>query len=264
MNLFLRIKRLVGARRLTAFVVLAYVLSWWSWLIPAWHLPIFPPGPFIAAWLVLRSSGARDAARTLLTSLVRWRVSARAAAFVFVAPLLLVALTIGIAIEQGAAWPNASRESLRLLLLFPVLLIVPAAGGAWSEPGFRGYALPRLLERCSPLVATLVLGSIVSLWHLPLVVAGRQPVADLVWIVAWSFLFTQVARMSLGSVFAAMLLHAWDDTLVNFAKSLFVGDDLEQLSWIHVVVYAAAAVVLIAVAPRTWSPTPDGRRAANR
>ena len=158
------------AQPLLSFFALTCALSWWTWAIPALHLPIFPPGPFVAAWLVLRFGGERDAALALASSLVRWRVPARALAFVLSAPPLLVALSIGGDVALGAAWPTRVvwLDRSHLLLLFPLLLLVPAAGGAWSEPGFRGYALPRLLERGSPLVATLVLGVVVSVWHLPL------------------------------------------------------------------------------------------------
>ena len=45
--------------------------------------------------------------------------------------------------------------------LFPTffsLLLVPGLGGAWEEPGFGGYALPRLQIGRSALFASLILG----------------------------------------------------------------------------------------------------------
>jgi len=41
-----------------------------------------------------------------------------------------------------------------------------------EEPGWRGYALPRLFSAMSPLPAAAVLGLIVAAWHLPLVLMG--------------------------------------------------------------------------------------------
>lgn len=41
-----------------------------------------------------------------------------------------------------------------------------------EEIGWRGFALPRLQYRYSPLVATLILGIIWTVWHLPLHLSG--------------------------------------------------------------------------------------------
>lgn len=37
-----------------------------------------------------------------------------------------------------------------------------------EETGWRGYALPRLLDHYSPLVSSLVLGVVWAIWHIPL------------------------------------------------------------------------------------------------
>ena len=56
-------------------------------------------------------------------------------------------------------WPTS-------LLLYLFFLITEGALGA--EPGWRGFALPRLEQRSAPLVGTLLLGVLWGLWHLPL------------------------------------------------------------------------------------------------
>jgi membrane protease YdiL (CAAX protease family) len=40
--------------------------------------------------------------------------------------------------------------------------------GLGEEPGWRGFALPRLQERRTPLLATLILAPVWALRHLPL------------------------------------------------------------------------------------------------
>ena len=81
-----------------------------------------------------------------------------------------------------------------------------------EELGWRGYALPRLLERFSPLVASLILGVIWWLWHLPtFFIAGtpqfRQPVvAFLIMTTAYSILMTWIFLHTHGSVLIATLV----------------------------------------------------------
>jgi uncharacterized protein len=57
------------------------------------------------------------------------------------------------------SWP-------RLLYLLPLTLITDT-GPLGEEFGWRGFALPRLLQRRRPLAAALILGVIWWAWHLP-------------------------------------------------------------------------------------------------
>ena len=54
----------------------------------------------------------------------------------------------------------------RLLYLLPLTLVTDT-GPLGEEFGWRGFALPRILERRSPLAAALILGAIWWAWHLP-------------------------------------------------------------------------------------------------
>jgi len=117
-----------------------------------------------------------------------------------------------------------------------------------SEPGWRGFALPRLLDGRSALLVSLILGILVALWHLPLILTGQQPLLDLPWLVAWSVIFTWIFKGTGGSVAIAMLFHAWDDTLISYGKALFAGADVTQLAWLHAGLYALAAVAIVVLA----------------
>lgn len=57
---------------------------------------------------------------------------------------------------------------VRALLTGLALTLVFDVGPVGEEFGWRGFALPKLLEFRSPLAATLVLGAIHVLWHVPL------------------------------------------------------------------------------------------------
>jgi uncharacterized protein len=54
----------------------------------------------------------------------------------------------------------------RLLILLAVS-VVADTGPIGEEFGWRGFALPRMLERRTPLTASLILGAIWAFWHIP-------------------------------------------------------------------------------------------------
>src|SRR5215207_7524402 len=66
---------------------------------------------------------------------------------------------------------RALGQWLSLFPMFPLLLIFDGPLG--EEPGWRGYALPRLQAGRSALVASLVLGVIWAFWHLPIFLPPR-------------------------------------------------------------------------------------------
>ena len=97
-------------------------------------------------------------------------------------------------------------------MLIQLLLI----GGVWEEPGWTGYAFPRLWEHFAhykrpSLDASLVLGFLWGIWHLP----KFLPDFDLVRF-AWFMLHTLAAAVMLtwiyngtgGSLLLATLYHA--------------------------------------------------------
>ena len=84
--------------------------------------------------------------------------------------------------------------------------------GLGEEPGWRGFALPRLLERTGPMPASLVLGVVWALYHLPLFWTNQgyaQPfVIMLVELPAMAVLYIWLFQHTAGSALLAILLHA--------------------------------------------------------
>jgi len=109
-------------------------------------------------------------------------------------------------------------------------------GGTLEELGWRGFALPVLMQQFSPLKATLVLGTLWWFWHmpreLPQLLSGRELDILLLnqlkfWLycVAISILITYVFNRTGGSVWAGILIHGGLN-LVNKSVGLNVVDIL--------------------------------------
>ncbi len=228
-------RRAIARSPLTSFFVLAAIFSWWPGLLylAGWSpTPIAGFGPFVAAVVVLAATGGRAAVTGLLRSMVRWRVPVRWYAAAIGLPLLVSGLAIVADLALGAARPQASDWALWTGIPATMLLIllVPGLGGAWEEPGFRGFALGRLERRFGAAAGPLVLGVLWVIWHGPLFLTGQILWTDVLTIVAASVVIAAVFHSARDSVLIAMLLHATNNAVGGgFASQLFHGADNTRL-----------------------------------
>lgn len=129
-----------------------------------------------------------------------------------------------------------------LVALGVSLLLDPGPVG--EELGWRGFALPRLLERWPPLTATVILGVIWGLWHIPAFLIPALPQSQMnfplfvVGTVAISTVMTWCHVHTGGSVLIAILLHL----MANHAGDIAKVESFEAgtVGWI-----LAAAVIAI-------------------
>lgn len=168
-------------RSLWAFFVVAFGLSWALWLVPI--LGAAEPmaslaevgalfGPAVAAAIVAWRVGRL---REWAAGIVRWRVPARWWALALGLPLAYVSVWHLVLLLVGSDALNPSLLTTRAVSYLPTLLVTSIAmGGLNEEPGWRGFALPRLQQRFTPMRATLVLGVAWALWHVPAYVLVAQ------------------------------------------------------------------------------------------
>jgi membrane protease YdiL (CAAX protease family) len=121
---------------------------------------------------------------------------------------------------------------------------------AGEELGWRGYALPHLLERYRPLYASLILGALHSVWHWPLILLPQGLMSDLPllpWsaaVLAEAIVFTWIFQNTSGSVLLAVLFHG----MVNSSMLLFDAIDPAAMPWIKsgICIMTSTVVVLVA------------------
>ena len=93
-------------------------------------------------------------------------------------------------------------------------LAVLLGGGGLEEPGWRGYALPVLQKRYSPLLSSLLLAPLWAFWHWPMFWLGYYDGGlfgvffYVLGVLPITILLTAYFNLSRGSIPIAMLLHA--------------------------------------------------------
>jgi membrane protease YdiL (CAAX protease family) len=251
-------------RALLLFFILAFALSWWPWpfiLLNPQSAPLIHFGVFFAAIIAAAAAGGRGAIRDLLAQIVRWRVTPFWYGVALGLPIALIAIAAAAGVLVGAT--VSTGLLLEGVLIVPVALITTAlaAGPLSEEPGWRGFALPRLIDRLGPVGASLVLGVIWAIWHLPLLLTDatrqREPIPYLVLVTAVSVVITWAYFGSGRSLLIAILMHSMLNTIAAAVFPAFDRPDWALIWWLLAGVWAIVAGVLVvtgrvdAVATRT-------------
>ena len=198
-----------------------FALTWALWFaanatpgVPGrvlFYLGVFMPG-IVALGFTYRESGS-DGVRNLLRRLVKVDVPGRWLAFAFFFMAAVKLLVAVVARLSTGAWP--ANNLAWLPLLFAATIFSTLTGGQVGEElGWRGFALPRLARPLGLGPASVLLGGIWAIWHLPLFfMLGGDTVGQsfpfyLLQVTAISVALAWLFMKTKGSLFATMLLHA--------------------------------------------------------
>lgn len=173
---------------------------------PLYILAVYAPA--IAAFiLVLRHAGVAGLGR-FLSRLLLWR-----------APLIwyvLLIVVLPLVFFIGAAIGGTPMDQMlvlappgELIALIAFMLVL----GPIEEFGWRGYALPLLQRKMAPIWASIILGAIWGLWHLPAFFlggtlhSGWDFLPFFLGAIAVSVIVTPFFNAAGGSILIAMLFH---------------------------------------------------------
>ncbi len=225
-------------------------------------------GPSLVAMVLTWRSEGRRSAWALLARAWQFRIPARWLAVTLLGPLSLGAVAMAIHLIGGGQWPDGS-------LLFQPVAILPYAivvflflGPVPEEFGWRGYLLDRLQARWGALPASLVLGLLWGVWHLPgwYMEGSFQRLlpfwAFVLWDVALSVLITWLYNSTGRNLLVALLAH----TAINMSNVLFPPLDAASGSaqvflYLTALYVVAAAIVVLVWGPRHLSRERQARSA---
>jgi membrane protease YdiL (CAAX protease family) len=258
---------------------MAYAFSWivWSpWVLGEDGAKVLPPGlsvptsaarlllaagilagPTFSAFIMTAKIEGREGVRRLLGRLVLWRVGFRWYLFALLGvPLIML---VGTMIYSGDL-PNLGAlggPSYLLSYLGTYALVVVLGGPLFEEIGWRGFALPRMERLHGPILASVILGVLWALWHLPEFLVPTWAASSggggilgitlfIVTAVTFTIVITWVFNNTRASVLLAILVHTSIDAFTVPLGEIFPARAVSS-ALPFIIGFGAVGVVLIVV-----------------
>ncbi|MEY9978518.1 type II CAAX prenyl endopeptidase Rce1 family protein [Lysinibacillus sp. RC79] len=207
-------------------VLIPYILSQWNIIPKTKIFDVFFAlnafvGPMLSAYIMIRTLEGKEAWKGFRKGI--WKLKVGLKWYLFALIVIPTVIYLGFVILNGGI-PTFKGLTTQFYVTYPIYLVVVFFGGGPfpEEIGWRGFALPRMQSKFGSLKATLLLGILWALWHLPHFLTAAQrggPDSNIsllyynlpifiVLCLAVSIILTWVFNSKQGNLFIVMLVHA--------------------------------------------------------
>jgi membrane protease YdiL (CAAX protease family) len=219
-------------------------------------------GPMLSGLIMAAVTEGRAGIGQLLRRVVRWRVGLRWYLFALIG--LPIVMVFGTIIRPAALESlNISTQPFTLAYLKAFVSMLLIGGPLFEEPGWTGFAQPRLQRLYGPAAGGLVLGSLWALWHLPGFLIPSEDFTDIpprgtvldfvvfaLALVGLRLVIIWVVNNTRNSVLMAILVHASWNTFYGAALVQIFRSPAVLGSYLNLMMAACALAVLLVVATR--------------
>jgi membrane protease YdiL (CAAX protease family) len=252
---------LIARHPLVSYFALAYAIAWLIWLplvlskgggigllpfttdstvdgaITLSFIIVGALGPACAAIIMTAITEGKAGVRLLFRRMLRVRVGWQwylVALFLPLLPVLFFLLLGALSTPDQYSHVFSSQGGIALIAYIVAALTGIVLGSPiGEEPGWRGFALPRLQQQMGPFKGTILLGTLWGLWHAPLAFftvwgsvyqhMGSIPgfLLFILCTICFSVLMTCMFNQTRGSIFLAILFHAAIDSVPVINLILF-------------------------------------------
>ncbi len=223
----------IRKNQILSYIIFTCIFSWllWSYLlfnqdinsISQWLIITGGFGPLIGALITNYFIGGKKKIFKWFKKIINKNFNIKSICF---APLYpVIAAFIVYLIINSFSLHHLTKEVETQWYLYPLnLLTIMLLGGGQEEFGWRGFALPKLLENYNPLSASIFVGFMWFIWHIPLMFIQGAPQAKLpiIWylinLLSISIILTFLQFMLKNrNIVPAIILHGG----LNIAQNYF-------------------------------------------
>jgi uncharacterized protein len=231
----------------------------------------------VFVYLTRDSTGQRDFWRRTLHWPRKRRAAVVASLAVFPALVFISYALACVLSGTNMTFAFASELAHNGKLLLQFLLVEIIFGAVSEELGWRGYALDELEKKCSPLVASVVLGLFWALWHTPAFVIPGLSQYEIGGVFSWPYV-SFVTAVVFGCVITSRAYHVtgrsilvagiWMHFMYNLSITLLAGNfggfSVPDSYWIvsPVVFFLAAAGSVLLSRPGAAASSPGWQAGA--
>lgn len=152
----------------------------------------------------------KEGLKKLFLSTINGKIGFLSLLLIIIYPIILGSLQLILYAFLGGSF-DYSQFITQLPTILPLIILGPLS----EEFGWRGFLQKRINLLFSPIVGSITIGIVWSLWHLPLFYMIGTSQHDfhipflpfMIYLISSSLVYTYLYHKSKGSLFAAILLH---------------------------------------------------------
>ncbi len=256
-------KEKISRYPLLSFFVMSLLFSWVAVmpliLDPSLPVELFQilgafAGPTLSAVIVISATEGRAGLSTFFRRYLQWK--AGVVWWLVVLFGILIALNVVAVVILGLSILTEFFENAGLILPTYLLTLIVGVilGPLWEEPGWRGFALPRLQAQYGPIAGSVLLGAIWAVWHIPGYAGGWMASgfpALLVYCIGFSILATWIYNNTRGSILLMILLHSSSNAAISVGARVLptnLPPDLQAFvfsGWIPALMSGIVAIAIL-------------------
>jgi uncharacterized protein len=253
---------LMKRHRIVSFFVLTYAIAWCCLPLSLFgvvsEMIFIAVAPLVSALIVIGVTEGKAGFRDLGSRMIRWRVAWYWYVVALGLPLVVKfgSAAVNAGVSDAPAVDFASLSWTSFAAAFALRLVNPMDGPLGEEPGFRGFAIPRMQAVTSPLVTAVILGVLVAGWHTPLIFGENVGPVGLVTTFVITLVYVWLFNRTGGSVLLTLLFHNMQGA-IQVGEIGYSGADVERQILIECVAWSVVAVAVLVgdrAAWRTASP----------
>jgi membrane protease YdiL (CAAX protease family) len=243
------------------FFLLTFVYSWLLWLpsilgglgveipfdVSVYTSVVVPIGafaPMLAAITLIYRKGRWPGVKAFFRAAFDFRVEPLYYILAFLLPIVIHAIVHYLAPAMGLEVADtlfpADLPVPTIVLAIPYFFLMLLVGGGQEEFGWRGYAQQPMQERFGVVTASLLIGVIWGLWHLPLWFMpgdghSTYPfIAFLLMTTSISVVYAWIFNTSGKKLIIAIIFHAMNNTAAPLIPFLLMEDGKPETAyWVY-------------------------------